>query len=540
MSRRTLTLLVVALATFACSPSSPGPSADGTRSAPDQVLRIAYGEWDTLDPHLSGDTSVSLLARGLTWFDEGLRTVPGLAESWDISDGGRRVTFHLRDAAYSSGEPIAAEDFVYGWRRLLDPRTGGVYGSLLADVVGASELLSLDPESLPPDAEVDALLDGLGVTAPDARTLDVTLVRPAVYFPSVVANPGLVPVPEAWITRPGATEAGAYWSSGPFVLSEWVHDQRRTLDPNPMWWGEPINLERIEMRTFPSEDAALSAFREGAVDMLDLEAPPGDADLAPLTIAKPTAAYYYVVFDMARTSSPTAASQPLRAALSLAVDREALNAAVGFSGPVATSPIPPGVPGHDPSLESVFDPDEARRQLDRALDELGMSGPGELDLTFLNGELFGDGPHYLEQQWRDVLGIEVAFTGLEFEQYFEVLHAGQHAYDMFWVGWFADYPHPQSYLEPTFACAGYGNLSGYCNAEVDALLAAGAGTADEDEQLSLFTEAQRGIVGDTANIFLQWPVGQALVASRVDGLVVTPFDAYYGLMFPELLRIVAD
>ena len=227
------------------------------------MLRLAYSEVPTLDPHLSIDTTVSLLVRGLTWFDDDLNTVPGLAESWDVTDGGRHVTFHLRDASYSSGEPIVAEDFVYGWRRSLDPRIGGNYGFLLADLVGASELLALDPGAPPPDDAIDALLDGVGVSAPDERTLEVALVRPAVYFPTVVANPGLAPVPEAWITRPGATEAGAFWSSGPFVLSEWVHDQRRTLEPNPWWWGDPVLIERIEMRTFASEDEAVAAFRDG-------------------------------------------------------------------------------------------------------------------------------------------------------------------------------------------------------------------------------------------------------------------------------------
>ena len=147
-------------------------------------------------------------------------------------------------------------------------------------------------------------------------------------------------------------------------------------------------------------------------------------------------------------------SRALREALSLAVDREALNEAVGIGGPVATSPIRPGVPGHDPTLASVFDPDEARRRLDQALDELGLGGPEELSLTFLHGTFVGDGPRYLEQQWREVLGVEVAFTGLEPPQYIELVGSKQHGYDMFWIAWIADYPHPAGLPRTTLGVRG--------------------------------------------------------------------------------------
>ena len=513
---------------------SPQPP-EGSAVAADQVLRMAYVEVGTLDPTLTTDPNLSLLVRGLTWFDEDLRTVPALAESWDITEGGTHITFHLREATYSSGEPIVAGDFVYSWKRLIDPRNETAVPYLLADVVGAPALLAFDD---PTDEEIEARLDGLAVTASDDRTLEVALSRPAVHFPAAVGNPAMAPVPERWITQPGATEAGGFWSSGPFVLTEWVHDQRRTFEPNPMWWGDPISLDRIEMQAYPSEASAVEAFRTEEIDILGLGAISTDPGLAAQTVETPGAAFFHIDFDMQRPDSPLVESRTLREALSLAVDREELNRVVGFSGPVATSPIPPGVPGHDPDLESVFNPDEAQRTFARALDELGLSGPDELDLTFLHGTLVGDGPRALDQQWRDVLGLEVAFTGLERDQFLELV--GSHQYDMFWLQWIADFPHPQSYLEPPWACGGWGNASGYCNPELDRLLAEAATTVDEAEQLDLYGQAQRVLVGDDAHIFVQWRGAFALVAPRVDGLVVTPFDSLYGLMFPEQIRIVAD
>ena len=542
MTRQLVVAGLVMLTLGACESTSPSESVQpsgSSASAVSQVLRMSYAEVPTLDPSVTIDPAVSLLVRGLTWFDEDLRTVPGLAESWDVTDGGTRVTFHLRDASYSSGEPIVAQDFVNGWKRLLDPRNEAWVPYLLADVVGASELLALiGAETRPSDEEIAALLAGLGVLAPDDRTLEVTLTRPAAHFPAAVSNPAMAPVPEEWINRPGATEAGGFWSSGPFVLTEWVHDQRRTLEPNPAWWGEPVSLDRIEMRAFSAEEDALEAFSNGEIDVVDVSALPLDSGLAAATVETPGPSIWHIDFDMARPDSPLVESRALREALSLAVDREELNRIVGFGGPVAGSPVPPGVPGHDPQLESIYDADAARRRLDEALADLGLRTPDELNLTFLHGTMVGDGPRHLEQQWREELGVEVAFTGLESDQYLELV--GRHEYDMFWIRWFADFPHPQSFLEPPWACGAALNLSGYCNPELDSLLSAAAGTVDESENLRLYAEAQRTLVGDAAHIFLQWPGEYTVVAPRVDSLVATPFDALYGLMFPEKIRIMAD
>jgi len=465
-----------------------------------------------------------------------MQTVPAIAESWDVTGEGTHLTFHLRQASYSNGEPILAAHFVFGWRRLLDPRVAGRWGFLLADVVGAADLLALTPGAVPADELIDTMLAGLGVSAPDERTLEVDLARPAAYFATVVTHPATAPIPESWISRPGATEGGAFVSSGPFVLTAWVHDQRRTFEPNPMWWGDPPGLDRIEMRVFPSEDEALEAFRRGELDVLGLIALPGEEDLDALAMPRPGASFWFIGFDMLKPDSLTARSPALRRALSLATDRDELNAAVGFAGPVAGSPIPPGVPGHDPDLASPFDPVAARRSLEEALDELGLNDVGDLHLTFLHGTLVGDGPGYLELQWRTILGIDVEFVGLEPEQYFERLFSG-HDFDMFWLMWFADYPHPQTYLEPLWGCQQPLNNGGYCNPAFDELLDRAARTGDEEAQLDAYADAQRLLVDDSAALFLQWPGGYALIAPWVEGLVLTPMDEFPGSRLVDRVRI---
>ncbi|MGH2488955.1 MAG: ABC transporter substrate-binding protein [Candidatus Limnocylindria bacterium] len=202
------------------------------------------------------------------------------------------------------------------------------------------------------------------------------------------------------------------------------------------------------------------------------------------------------------------------------VDREALSAVLQPDGPVAGSLIPPGMPGHDPSLESVFDPAEARRSLDRALANLGLTSPDQIHLSMMGGafaETIPASATYLAEQWRDLVGIDVEVVTLEVDAWFEQI--GQHNHDLEWNAWIPDYPHPQNYLEATFGCVpgdvSIGNLYGYCNPAYDELLDQAARSADSEAQLSLYLEAQRLIVDEPVGIFMAWPGGRALVAPWV-------------------------
>jgi len=501
------------------------------------VLRLRYSE-SPLDPHDAFlDGPIQMLVSTLVGLDEDMHTVPALAESWVFTDDQRHVTFHLREASYSNGEPIVAADFVYGWRRLLDPREGWDLSENLADVAGAADLLAIEADALPPNEVIDDLLDALGVSAPDERTLEVDLVREAPAFVAVVTHYATAPIPESWITQPGATEAGNYVSSGPYVLTEWVHDERQELEPNPMWWGEPSRLTRIEMRTFDLDPDAFDAYQRGELDIL--EDMGETSDFADQVRPTPGTNVQYLRFDLLKPGSPTASSPDLRRALSLSVNQEALREIIGWGGHAAGSVIPPEMPGHDPSLEPTFDPEAARASLDRALADLGLARADQLRLSMMYPaswfETSSQGAGYLAAQWRDLLGIEVETIPLEGHTYDQ--YEG-HDHDMVWEGWFPDYPHQEAYLRPLYACHGSFNVWGYCNPAVDELLEAAARTADVDEQRAIYLDAQRLVVDDSASLFLGWP-GRAdtMVAPWVEGLILTPMDLSPGSLFMPQVRI---
>src|SRR5688572_9826064 len=238
--------------TTSAPPAASGPAPSGDASAPpasgglaaEQIVRIALpGEPPTLDPNAAQYANslavLRALHRPLVYIDKDMKVVDALAESHEISDDAKTLTFHLRDAKYSNGEPIVAADLVYSWKRLVDPRTAAPYSYVMAEVEGAGDLLALaGADPLPADAEIDTMLDTLGVEAPDDKTFIVHLSTPATYFLAAMTLWVGVPIQESWITAPGAFEAGNYVSSGPFQLQTWNHNSEIVLTPNPNWYGD--------------------------------------------------------------------------------------------------------------------------------------------------------------------------------------------------------------------------------------------------------------------------------------------------------------
>src|SRR5262245_33589606 len=232
--------------------ASATPVASAANLADQQILKIDLGqEPPTLDPNKAQDsTSIAVLSglqRGLVYFDKDLKIVPALAAALPtVSADAKTLTFTLKDGIkYSNGDPIVAGDFVYSIKRTLDPRLAAPYSYVVAELEGAGDLLALaGKDPAPTDAEVTALLDKVGVSAPDDKTVVIKLSTPATYFIDVLALWIAVPVQEKWITTPNATEAANYVGSGPFVLDKWAHNSQIVLKPNPNWSGDVRSEER--------------------------------------------------------------------------------------------------------------------------------------------------------------------------------------------------------------------------------------------------------------------------------------------------------
>ena len=566
---------VVAIIVAACggstATSAPGTQGPGTSGPPasaaapptantgdlaeEQILNVDIaGEPPTLDPNKAQDsnslTVLRALHRPLVYIDPAtLEPTPALAESWEISEDAKTLTFTLRDAQYSNGDPIVAGDLVYSWKRLVDPRTAAPYSYVMAEVEGAGDLLALaGADPLPADAEIDALLDTLGVEAPDDKTFIVRLSTPATYFLSVMTLWVGVPIPESWITSPSAFEAGNYVSSGPFQLQTWNHNSEIVLTPNPNWYGDvKPTLTEIHMSMSPEPAQAMAAYEAGEIDMLlpvpseDIERVKADPVMGAEYTEPPALSITYYNYNngtqpdgegtLERCEDPKACpttNANFRKALTQAVDKEAFKLATfANTGIVAGTMIMPGLPGATPDYEPYpYDLAAAQASMATALQELGYASAADIPpLRFGFNTGSGHEPRvaFLAQAWEEAFGLKTDQIGSEFGVFLTQRTAGE--YDLARNGWGADYPHANNQIAGLFTCGGGNNDQQYCNPEMDALITQAASEQDPAAQQALYEQANQMIADDAASLFLRWGVNSQLVRPYVGGLQVTPMDS---------------
>ncbi len=528
---------------------TPAPTTD---MAADQIFNIDLGnEPPTLDPTLAQDsTSIAVLhalTRPLVYFDKDLKVVPELAESYDVSTDAKTITFHLRDAKYSDGNPIVAGDLVYSWKRLVDPRTAAPYSYVTQEIDGAPDLLAMAGEDpLPSDADITAALDKLGVAAPDDKTFVVTLNTPATYFLSAAALWVFAPIEESWITSTGATEAGNYVSSGPYILDTWNHNSEIVLKPNPNWYGETKStLTEIHMSMTAEPAQAQAAFEAGELDMVappteDIRRIQDDPILSPQVLQQPTFSIYY--FDYNNTKGPTT-NKDFRIALTQAIDKQGLiDATFSGVGAVANSFVMPGIPGYQADLDPYpYDVAAAKEHMTTALAALGVASVadlGKISVGFNSGSGHETKVAYMAEAWRQAFGLETEQIGSEWSVFLTQRQAGD--YTIARDGWGADYPHANNQLNGIFTCGGGNNASQYCNPAFDALIAQAASEPDQDKQVALYNQAQTMLFGDAAVLPLRFGLATYEIAPYVGGVIPTGSDSQLpGDLFYENIYIKA-
>ena len=224
-----LTVFALALGVCACGGSQENHGDAAPKQPKDGLTINNAAEPTTLDPQRNADTGGSAIIRqlliGLVATDAEGNTVPALAESWEHKDQ-KIWTFHLREAKWSNGDPITADDVVYSLRRLTDPATAAPYGTYLADA---------KVENAEAIATGNGKPETLGVKALDAKTVQITLTAPVPYFPDMLTLSATYPVNRKAIEQYGDkwTLPGHYISSGAYLLKDWAVNSNVELERNP-------------------------------------------------------------------------------------------------------------------------------------------------------------------------------------------------------------------------------------------------------------------------------------------------------------------
>ncbi len=422
--------------------------------AADQTLRYNLGADPlTLDPQLNSATDASHIINnvfeGLMREKDG-EVVPGIAESYTLSEDGLVYTFTLRDATWADGQPVTAGDFEFAWKRGANPATASEYMYLFesANILNAGAI-----------AKGEKSIDELGVKAIDDKTLEVTLSAPTDYFLGLTGFATLMPVREDMVDDEGAwaKDPAKYIGNGPFKMSEYKMGDQIVLVKNENYWNaENVNLEKIVMYMIVDESTAHTRYTAGELDVNELI----PTDEIPTLIAEDPTFYimpkigtYYYAFNMNNEALKDAR---VRQALSLAINREQIVKEVTKGGQkVAYGFMPEGITDNegksftetagDYGINPKGDVEKAKALLAEAGYPDGAGLP-EIEILYNTSESHKLIAEAMQEMWKQNLGINVKLTNQEWAVFQETTN--NNAFDsLARRGWIGDYNDPQTMLE---------------------------------------------------------------------------------------------
>lgn len=499
-------------------------SAEAANRPPTELHRGNGGEPATLDPHLSDNQLESWIIGDMLMglYTEGPDAAPifGAAESVETSADGRTWTFTLRDHTWSDGTPVTADDFVFAWRRILDPKTAAVYAKILYPFKNARAINA-----------GEAAPESLGARAVDARTLELKLDEAAPYLPQLLCHQTAFPVPKHVVEEKGRdwARAGTYLANGPYVLSEWRPNDHIRLAKNPRFYdAAALKIETVYFYPTQDQSSALKRFRAGELDTND-NIPSAQLDwvrdnLGDALRMEPYLGSAYLTLNARR--------KPLddirvREALSLATDRETITGKVlRFGEPAAYSIVPPATSNYPATETLPFKETPFADRVARAKELLQQAGFGpdkRIALKF-NTTSATDQKRVaaaLQQMWREV------FVDLEIVQSDVVIHYAvlkEHDFDVGTAGWIADFDDAKNFLFLFLSNNAEFNYGGFDSPEFDALYAQAAQTADAAARGKILAQAERLALDSHTSIPMRFPVTRNIVQPYVKGWITNKRD----------------
>ena len=448
-------------------------------------------------------------------------------ENGGISQDGLVYTFKLReDVTWSDGKKVTAGDFAYSIKRLLDPTIAARYSTQLWAIKGAQEYGTAVEAD---DQTRQTLRDAVAAEAVDDRTLRITLARPDPTLLQKMALPFSYPVRQDIVDEFGVkwTEAGNYIGNGPYVMTEWAHQDHITLAANAGYWGTKPKLATITLLMIGDPNAALAAYRNDELHFSDV--PPGtessiaqDSTLGQEVVRAPKLSTIGLFFNMAEAPFD---NLKVRQAFATAIDRQTwIDKVKSGVGKPATSWLPPGMPGYDPALGREFDfqPERARQLLADA-GFPGGEGLPPISFTFV---ALQDQPviaQFIQAQLKEHLGVDVTLEPLDPPTFFQQV-VGGHQFQITSVGWSADYPDPESFLAPLFMTGSGNNISQYSSPEFDQLAGQASSELSREARIGLWRQAHAIMVKDVPVAFFFYEERFFLKKAAVQGVTLTGID----------------
>ncbi len=522
--RITIALLLGAIGAYLYF-SAPTTAVDG-----ETVLYRGNGaEPESLDPHKARSIQASDVLRdigeGLVGYSNSGELIAAAAERWEISEDGRQYDFWLRpEARWSNGETVTAQQFVYSFRRLVNPETAAFYAQALADIENAPAVIAGDKTP-----------GSLGVEAPEEFHLRIRLKNVTPYFLGLLTHPSAFPVHPASVEEHGSAfaKAGNLLSNGAYKLDAWELGSVIRLSRNENYWNNAgTAIDKVNHYVTPEPQVELNRYRAGELDMTVTVPPEAFATIKEerpdeLHVAPYLGVYYY---GLNLTRAPFKDNPKLRQALSMAIDREILTEKITGRGEApAYSWIPPGVDHYQAIRAPYADMSaEERHAVARRLYKEsghGEDSPLEVEIRYNTSETHQRIALAIQSMWRETLGFEATLINEEFQVLLSNMRAKE-VTQVFRSSWNGDYNDAHTFLQ-VLLTGSSSNMTGYASEEFDSLMQRAAEQADLERRQLYLEEAERVLLADHPVIPLYFYVSKHLVSPRVRGWGDNVLDYHY-------------
>ena len=509
-----LAAVAIALAVSGCSRGRDG--LDLPKGA--SVLHLADADdVPTLDPAAGYDTlswtfEQEIFDTLVRYGDADIELHPDIALSWESSPDATVFTFHLRrDARFSNGRPVVADDFRYEIERVLNPATRSKGIEYFRSIAGAADYIAGRTRHVG------------GIVIPDTYTIVFHLAAPDPLFAHKLAMPFAAAVPREVVKRWGSDFSRHVVGSGPFMLKQWLGGERIVLVKNPYYFIKGVpRVDAVVDQIGVSQELGWLKFEAGQIDILG-GIPPAEFPyvmktprLRRLTLRQTTVSTMYLGMNCQMAPFDDVR---VRRALNYAIDKEKLIAILNGRGVVAHGILPPNLPGYDPNLRGyAYDPARARRLLEDA-----KIGPDFHPTLWLRADPTTVILAESIQQDLELVGIHLDLKPVAWGPLLEAIRQPRNV-ELFLSGWEADFPDPENFLGVLLSREQWGgnNDSFYSNPRVDELLAEAAPMTDLKRRYELYDEAEKIVVADAPWVFLFHPVSYVIRQPWVHGLVLNP------------------
>lgn len=520
-----MTLAAISLSSIITPAIAANPPAGAQLAEQQQIVRHIKDEPASLDPlkavGLPEIQVIRDLFEGLTNQDAQGKIVPGVAQSWSSSDNKTWVFTLRNNARWSNGAPVTAQDFVYSWQRLVDPKNSSAF-AWFAGLSGIQNAAAITKGEMTPDK--------LGVVAQSKNQLKVTLDRPVPWFPALVANVALFPVPQKIIAQQGDswTSPGKLVGNGAYQLSERVVNEKIVLTRNPHYWDDAHSvLTKVTFVPINEESSATKRYRSNDIDITE-SFPKNMYALLKKTL--PGEVYtpdqlgtYYYAFN---TQKGPTADVRVRKALSWSIDRKVIAEKVLGTGEKPAWHFTPDVTAGFkplPTFMQQHDQNSLNAQAKSLLAAAGY-GPGKplkLKLLYNTSESHQKIAIAVASMWKKNLGVDVTLENQEWKTYIDSRNSGN--FDVIRASWVGDYNEPSTFLN-LLTSGNSSNIARFNNADYDAVIAKASRETSDQVRNSDYNRAEQ-ILAEQAPI--------APIYQYTNGRLIKPWVKGYPITNPE-------